>query len=100
MERFIHRQNLKLLKKQLEAPTDDARRRMLLRLLAEEEAKNEQLGDEDEQDPTWRVAIMAQEAVLRLRQHRRMQVIGVAAILDATLNELPAPAELGRPAAP
>jgi hypothetical protein len=39
MERFIHRQNLKLLKKQLEAPTDDARRRMLLRLLAEEEAK-------------------------------------------------------------
>jgi hypothetical protein len=48
MERFIHRQNLKLLKKQLEAPTDEAQRRMLLRLLAEEEAKNEQLGDEGE----------------------------------------------------
>ena len=39
MEHFIHRQNLKLLKKQLEAPTDEAKRRMVLSLLAEEEAK-------------------------------------------------------------
>jgi len=46
MQHFIHRENLKLLKKQIEATTDDARRRMLLRLLAEEEAKGEQLGDE------------------------------------------------------
>ena len=48
MQHFIHRENLKLLKKQLEATTDEARRRMLLRLLAEEEAKGEQLGDEGE----------------------------------------------------
>jgi hypothetical protein len=46
MERFIHRENLKLFRQQLEATTDEARRRMLLRLLAEEEAKNDQLGDE------------------------------------------------------
>ncbi len=48
MERFIHRENVKLLKKQLAATTDEAQRRMLLRLLGEEEAKNEQLGDESE----------------------------------------------------
>jgi hypothetical protein len=46
MEHFIHRENLKLFRQQLEATTDEDRRRMLLRLLAEEEAKNEQLGDE------------------------------------------------------
>jgi len=46
MERFIHRENLKLFRQQLETTTDEARRRMLLKLLAEEEAKNEQLGDE------------------------------------------------------
>lgn len=39
MERFIHNQNIKLFKKQLEAPTDEAQRKMLLRLLAEEQAK-------------------------------------------------------------
>jgi hypothetical protein len=38
-ESFAHRENLKVLKKQLEAPTDEAQRSMLLRLLAEEEAK-------------------------------------------------------------
>ncbi|HLO22128.1 MAG TPA: hypothetical protein VK193_01730 [Methyloceanibacter sp.] len=41
-ESFAQRENLKLLKKQLEAPTDEARRKMLLRLLAEEELKGEQ----------------------------------------------------------
>jgi hypothetical protein len=47
MQHFIHRENLKLLKKQLEATTDEARRRMLLRLLAVEEAKGEQLGGDE-----------------------------------------------------
>jgi hypothetical protein len=50
MQHFIHRENLKLLKKQLEATTDEARRWMLLRLLAEEEAKGEQLGEEGEKE--------------------------------------------------
>jgi hypothetical protein len=48
VESFVHRQNLKLLKKQLEAPANEAQRKMLLRLLAEEEAKGEQLVGEGE----------------------------------------------------
>lgn len=39
MEGFIHRENLALLRKHLAEPCDDARRQVLLRLLAEEEAK-------------------------------------------------------------
>ena len=43
VESFIHRENLKNFKKRLEGPTEEAQRRMLLRLLAKEEAKGEQL---------------------------------------------------------
>jgi hypothetical protein len=43
VENFIHRENVKNFKKRLAAPTDETQRTMLLRLLAEEEAKGEQL---------------------------------------------------------
>jgi hypothetical protein len=43
VESFIHSENIKNFKKRLEAPTDDTQRKMLLTLLAEEEAKGEQL---------------------------------------------------------
>jgi len=39
MEEFIHAENLALFKRQLAVPCDDARRQLLLKLLAEEEAK-------------------------------------------------------------
>lgn len=39
MKNFIHRENLALFKKRLADPCDDAERRVLLKLLAEEEAK-------------------------------------------------------------
>ncbi len=39
MERFIHRENLALLRKRLAESQDDAQRRVLLKLLSEEEAK-------------------------------------------------------------
>jgi len=39
MEGFIHRENLALFKRRLAEPCDDAQRRLLLKLLAEEEAK-------------------------------------------------------------
>jgi hypothetical protein len=39
MEEFIHAQNLALFKRQLAEPCDDARRQLLLKLLAEEEAR-------------------------------------------------------------
>ena len=39
MEGFIHRENLALFRKRLAEPCDDAQRRLLLKLLAEEEAK-------------------------------------------------------------
>jgi hypothetical protein len=39
MERFIHLANLALFRKRLAEPCDDARRQLLLKLLAEEEAK-------------------------------------------------------------
>ena len=38
VENFIHNENIKNFRKRLEAPTDDAQREMLVRLLAEEEA--------------------------------------------------------------
>ena len=39
MERFIHRENLALLRKRLAELQDDAQRRVLVKLLSEEEAK-------------------------------------------------------------
>ena len=39
MEKFIHRENLALLKKRLTKAQDESQRRVLLRLLVEEEAK-------------------------------------------------------------
>ena len=39
MDSFIHRQNLEHYRKQLAATTDEAQRRMILKLLADEEAK-------------------------------------------------------------
>lgn len=41
MEAFIHRQNILFLRKQLAEPPDETRRRLLLQLLAEEEAKDQ-----------------------------------------------------------
>ena len=39
MEEFIHRENLIIFKRRLAEAKNDARRQMLLKLLAEEEAK-------------------------------------------------------------
>ena len=39
MEKFVHQENLTLLKKRLAEPHTDAEREVLLRLLAEEQAK-------------------------------------------------------------
>jgi hypothetical protein len=39
MERYIHRENLRLLQKRLSESHDDATHKVLLKLLAEEEAK-------------------------------------------------------------
>ena len=43
VESFIHRENIKNFTQRLEAPTDDAQRKTLLTLLAEEKAKAEPL---------------------------------------------------------
>jgi hypothetical protein len=43
LEKFITNENIKNFRKRLEASTDEAQRAILLRLLAEEEAKSEQL---------------------------------------------------------
>jgi hypothetical protein len=40
VEDFIHRENLALFRKRLAEPHDDAERKVLLKLLAEEEAKD------------------------------------------------------------
>jgi 3-hydroxyisobutyrate dehydrogenase-like beta-hydroxyacid dehydrogenase len=42
-ERFIHGENVKNFKKRLETATDEAQRKMLLKLLTEEQAKANQL---------------------------------------------------------
>ena len=42
MEKLVHQQNLMLLRKQLAVVANEARRLQLLRLLAEEEAKDQQ----------------------------------------------------------
>lgn len=39
MEEFVHGENLKIFRRQLDLAKDDARRNLLLKLLAEEEAK-------------------------------------------------------------
>jgi hypothetical protein len=39
MEKFVHRENLALLKKRLGEIQDEAQRKVILKLLAEEEAK-------------------------------------------------------------
>ena len=39
MEDFVHRENLKIFKRQLAMVKDEAHRQLLLRLIAEEEAK-------------------------------------------------------------
>ena len=46
MERFIHRQNLISLRKQLAETTDNAKRRQIVMLLAEEELKDDPLTKE------------------------------------------------------
>jgi hypothetical protein len=43
LQKFIHEENIKNFKKRLEAPVDEAQRQTLLKLLAEEVAKSEQL---------------------------------------------------------
>jgi len=45
VEHFVHIENIKNFKKRLEAATDDAQRKTLLTLLAEEEAKAKQLDE-------------------------------------------------------
>lgn len=40
MDKFIHRENLALFRKRLAEPHDDAERKVLLKLLAEEEARD------------------------------------------------------------
>ena len=44
MEKFIQRENLALLKRRLAEPHTDAEREVLLKLLAEEKAKEPRLG--------------------------------------------------------
>jgi hypothetical protein len=57
-EKFIQEENLKIFKKRLETASDEARRRMLLRLLAEEAAKGARLANRAQPKaetvvPTW-----------------------------------------------
>jgi hypothetical protein len=47
MEIFIHQQNILFFRKQLAAQPNLAQRLQLLRLLAEEEAKNQQVREEE-----------------------------------------------------
>jgi hypothetical protein len=51
VEKFANRESIKGLKRQLERTTDEAQRKTLLALLAEEEAKREQLSNEADPDP-------------------------------------------------
>jgi hypothetical protein len=45
MERFVHKENLKLYRKLLAETTDEKKRQTLLKLLADEEAKDAQRAD-------------------------------------------------------
>ena len=45
LEWFIHNENIKIFKERLDGATDDAQRKTLLTLLAEEEVKAEQLAN-------------------------------------------------------
>ena len=47
MDKFLHHHNLENFRKHLAATKDDAQRRMLLTLLAEEEAKDRPVPDKD-----------------------------------------------------
>ncbi len=48
MERFVHVENLKLYRKLLTETTDEQKRQTLLKLLADEEAKNAQPSDQQQ----------------------------------------------------
>jgi hypothetical protein len=50
LEKFITDENIRNFRKRLEAPTDEAQRATLLRLLAYEEAKAEQLAKRADSD--------------------------------------------------
>jgi len=50
MKKFIIRENIKIFKKRLEAPANEAQRQTLSKLLADEEAKSLQL-EKGEQGP-------------------------------------------------
>jgi hypothetical protein len=45
MEKFINRENMKIFKQRLKTPADEAQRQTLLKLLAEEQAKSQQLSE-------------------------------------------------------
>jgi hypothetical protein len=49
---FITRENIKIFKQRLEAPADEAQRQTLLKLLAQEEAKSQQLNEGHEPKKT------------------------------------------------
>lgn len=51
VEKFVHEENIKLFRKRLEATTDEAQRKTLMKLLAEEEAKAARLAREAKADP-------------------------------------------------
>lgn len=50
-EKFIHEENIKIFRRRLSVATDEAQRKMLLKLLAEEETRAAQLGDAAIADP-------------------------------------------------
>jgi hypothetical protein len=52
VERFIHSENIKNFKKRLESATDDAQRKTLLTLLAEEEVRAPRLVVAKPKEPT------------------------------------------------
>jgi hypothetical protein len=47
MENFVHRENLKLYRRLLAETTDEQKRQILLKLLADEEARDAQKADPD-----------------------------------------------------
>jgi hypothetical protein len=53
MEKFVHNENLKLYRKLLAETTDEQKRRTLLKLLADEEAKDAQPAEKDGAEARW-----------------------------------------------
>ena len=51
MEKFINRENIKIFKRRLKTPADEAQRQTLLKLLAEEQAKSQQLSEGKATEP-------------------------------------------------